>query len=235
LHLHHFLPSLLQQQDRQFWTNIFSLILVTSALASISPAYVATTTTTGNSEVFSTSMEWTTIFSLRFEKSCLLQRHQFLPRPTLLQQQHRKVWSRKQTMEWTNIMSLRFENLWLLQRHQFLPARLSLLQQQQQQEEILKLWAHTMDCERTNIFSLCFEDSSILHRHPFLLPLLQQQTTTTTAEKFSSSYLTMKWTKNILSSLARALKNSRSSPTSLSPASVVTTTGRFSVTTQTHT
>lgn len=70
-----------------------------------------------------------------------------------------------------------------------------------------------MDCERTNIFSLCFEDSSILHRHPFLLPLLQQQTTTTTtAEKFSSSYLTMKWTKNIFSSLARALENSRSSP-----------------------
>lgn len=92
-----------------------------------------------------------------------------------------------------------------------------------------------MDCERTNIFSLCFEDSSILHRHPFLLPLLQQQTTTTTAEKFSSSYLTMKWTKNIFSSLARALKNSRSSPTSLSPASVVTTTWRYSVTTHTHT
>ncbi len=138
-HLHHFLPSLLQQQDRQFWTNIFSLILVTSALASISPTYVATTTITGNSEVFSTLTEWTTIFSLRFEKSCLLQRHQFLPRPPLLQQQHRKVWSRKQSMERTNIISLRFENLWLLQRHQFLPARLSLLQQQQQQEEILKL------------------------------------------------------------------------------------------------
>lgn len=139
LHLHHFLPSLLQQQDRQFWTNIFSLILVTSALASISPAYVVTTTTTGNSEVFSRLMEWTTIFSLRFDKSRLLQRHQFLPGPPLLQQQHRKVWSRKQTMEWTNMISLRFENLWLLQRHQFLPARLSLLQQQQQQEEILKL------------------------------------------------------------------------------------------------
>lgn len=138
-HLHHFLTSLLEQEDRQFWTNIFSLILVTSALASISPTYVATTTITGNSEVFSTLTEWTTIFSLRFEKSCLLQRHQFLPRPPLLQQQHRKVWSRKQTMEWTNIISLRFENLWLLQRHQFLLARLSLLQQQQQQEEILKL------------------------------------------------------------------------------------------------